>query len=169
MSLRFRVRHVHKTIADYLEAELTVLGWVNAPVNFATTPMTFLEFQPEEAGKAIAANTVSITLGDEPAAVDLEMGDGLREIAYPVFVDVYGANASIATSIASDVKTLLEDTYLQVKDFTASIPGVPSNEQIELDKDDVSVERPPAASGLNDFKRYWRVVKTTARVHYIES
>lgn len=168
MSLRFRIRHVHKTIADYLEAELITLGWVSDPVNFATAPMTFLEFQPDEAGKAIAANTVAITLGDEPSALDLEMGDGLREIAFPVFVDIYGANQSIAASIASDVKHLLEDRYLQVLDYTTSSAGVATAERIELDKDDVSVEKPQAAQNVSDFRRFWRVVKTTARVQYIE-
>ena len=167
MSLRFRVRHVHKTLADYLESELTRLGWVNAPVNFATQPMTFLEFQPDEAGKAIAANTVAITLGDEPAGTDEEMGGGLREIAFPVFVDVYGATQSIASSIASDVKAAMEDRFLRVLDFTTS-PGVATDEQIELDKDDVTVERPQASQAMGDFRRYWRVVKTTARVHYIQ-
>jgi hypothetical protein len=168
VSLRFRIRHVHKTVADYLEAELQRLGWVDEPVNFATTPMTFLEFQPEEAGKAIVANTVAITMGDEPAADDLEMGDGLREIAFPLFVDVYGANQSIAASIASDVKQLLEDRYMPVLDFATSSEGVPTNERIELNKDDVSVEKPDASQGAQDFRRFWRVVKTTARVHYIE-
>lgn len=168
MALRFRVRHVHKTIADYLELELTRLGWVNAPVNFATVPMTFLEFQPDEAGKTIAANTVAITLGDEPASLDVEMGDGLREIAYPVFIDIYGANQSIAASIASDVKSLLEDKYMPVLNFAATTPGTPTSERIELDKDDVSVEKPQAGTGAQDFRRFWRVVKTTARVQYIE-
>ncbi len=168
MSLRFRVRHVHKTVADYLEAELDRLGWVREPVNFATVPMTFLEFQPDEAGKTIAANTVAITMGDEPAAEDLEMGDGLREIAFPVFVDVYGANQSIAASIASDVKHALEDVYLTVLDYVASTSGEPTDERIEFNKDDVSVEKPDATTGMQDFRRFWRVVKTTARVHYIE-
>lgn len=168
MSLRFRIRHVHKTVADYLEAEMTALGWVNSPVNFNTVPMTFVEFQPDEAGKAIAANTVAITLGDEGAAEDEELGDGLRELAYPLFVDVYGANQSIAASIASDIKTLLEDHYMPVLDFTANEVGVPTTERIELDKDDVTVERPGAAIGAVDFRRFWRVVKTTVRVHYIE-
>lgn len=168
MSLRFRIRHVHKTVADYIEAEMVTLGWVNAPVNFDTVPMTFLEFQPDEAGKAIAANTVAITLGDEGAAEDEEMGDGLRAVAYPLFVDIYGANQSIAASIASDIKTLLEDHYMPVLDFTTNPAGVPTTEQIELDKDEVTVERPNAAVGATDFRRFWRIVKSTVVVHYIE-
>lgn len=168
MSLRFRVRHVHKTVADFIEAELTALGWVNPPVNFGTLPVTFLEFQPDEAGKPITANTVAITLGDEGPALDEELGDGLRQLEYPLFVDVYGANQSIAASIASDVKDILEDRYFAVRDFTASPVGVPTSEQIELDKDDLTVERPGASMGAADFRRYWRVVKSTVRVHYVQ-
>lgn len=168
MSLRFRIRHVHKTLADHLENALADLGWVNTPVNFGTTPITFLEFSPDEAGQAIAANTVAITLGDEPSAVDQELGDGLREIAFPVYVDIYGANQSIAASIASDVKHLLEDCYLQVRDYTASAAGAETTERIELDKDDVTVEKPPVGQGTSDFRRFWRVVRTQARVQYIQ-
>lgn len=167
MALRFRVRHVHKTVADFIEAELTALGWKNPPVNFGTVPVTFLEFQPDEAGKPIAANTVAITLGDEGAAEDEELGGGLRELAYPLFVDVYGANQSIAASIASDVKDILEDRYFPVLDFTTDPVGVPTSEYIELDKDDLTVERPGAAASATDFRRYWRVVKSTVRVHYV--
>jgi hypothetical protein len=147
---------------------MALLGWVNAPVNFATTPMTFLEFQPDEAGIAIAPNTVAITLGDEGAAEDEEMGDGLRELVYPLFVDCYGASQSIAVSIASDIKTLLEDRYMVVRNFTTNPLGVATTEQIELDKDDVSVERPSASLGASDLRRYWRVVKTSVRVHYVQ-
>lgn len=168
MSLRFRARHVHKTVADYVEAQLTSLGWVTTPVNFGTTPMTFLEFQPDLAGLTIAPNTVAITLGDEPAADDEELGDGLRVIRFPVFVDVYGENQSIASSIASDVKRLLEDAYMPVLDFTSQVNGVATTEYLELDKDDLLVERPDAAAGLADFRRHWLVVKAMAQVHYVQ-
>lgn len=168
MSLRFRTRHVHKTLADYIEAQMSALGWVLPPTNFDTTPMTFIEFQPDEAGKSVKANTVAITLGDEPSAVDEELGDGLRVIKYPVFVDIYGENQSIAASIASDVKRILEDVYMPVRDFTTTTSGVASTEYLELDKDDVVIEKPPAAAGIADFKRYWRVVKTMAHVHYVQ-
>lgn len=168
MSLRFRYRMVHKTVADYVEAELADLGWVNDPVNFGTTPLTLVEFQPDEAGKVVAVNTVAITLGDEPPAEDEELGDGIRSISFPVFVDIYGANQAIALSIASDVKTLFEDVAMPVTDFSTVVPG-PSEEYLQFDKDDVEVERPTAALGATDFKRYWRVVKALAVVHYVQS
>lgn len=176
MSLRFRYRHVHQTVADYIIEALEALGWgnagkahddpINLVVNFETDPATYVTFQPDEAGKPIVANTIAITLGDEPAADDNEMGSTLRTVQFPVFVDIYGANQSIAQSIASDVKRLFEDRYLLVKDYTAD--AISTAEQVEFDKDDVDITKPIASVGATDFKRYWRVVKTTARVTYLE-
>lgn len=172
-TLRFRARHVHRTIYEYVISELATLGWPTvaaiaggAVSNFGTDGLTVLEFTPDDAGQRVAANTLVVTLGDEPHAIDQELGDGLRLIAFPVFVDIYGANQGIATSIASDVKTLFEDRYMQVIDFGLT-PPADSAEYLEFDKDDVSVDRPPG-TGATDFRRYWRVVRTDARIYYIQ-
>lgn len=177
MSLRFRYRHVHATLFDYVRSSLIDLGWGNAAlpaddpanlaVNFGTPAATYIDNQPDEAGVAVAPNTIAVTLGDEPAAEDLELGGGLLEVAFPVYVDIYGQNQSIAVSIASDVKAMLEDHFLTVCDYTAR-PPAPTDEVIEIDKEDVDVSRPQAAIGSQDFKRYWRVVRARARVHYID-
>lgn len=174
MSLRFRYRHVHATMFDYVKAQLVTLGWgdahlgdndpANASVNFATVPATYIDFQPDEAGAKIEANTIAITLGDEPPTEDWELGGGLREIEYVTFVDIYGANQAVAQSLASDIKDLFDDVYLHVKDHTTS-PATDTVEQIELDKEDCFVEKPAAALTAQDFKRYWRVVKTITRVY----
>jgi hypothetical protein len=166
VSLRFRYRMVHQTVAEYVQTALVDLGWVDAPVNFGTTRVTFLDFQPDEAGRVVAPNTVAVTLGNEPSSVDEELGGGLASIDFVVFVDVYGANQSVAVSIASDVKDVLEDAGMPVIDF---ILTQPSSERILVDKDSVVVEKPDAASGATDFRRYWRVVKATATVYYVPS
>lgn len=175
MALRFRYRHVHATLHSHLRSELVALGWgdtgrsandpANATVNFGTTPATYLDLQPDEAGMQVAANTIAITLGDEPGNVDWEMGSGLRLVAYPLYVDVYGQNQSVAQSIAADVRDLLDDKYLWVKDFIQR-PPVDTDEQIELLHEDISITRPQASLGASDFKRYWRVVRAIARVYY---
>lgn len=169
MTLRFRTRHTAKTLADHLEAELASMGWVDPPINFETVPITFLEYQPEDAGREILPNTVAITLGDESADEPLELGassGGLWSVEYPVFVDIYGANASIATSIAGDVKTVLGDLVLAVKDFVADPLGVDTPELLYVDRETVSVERPPASVGSPDLRRYWRVVKGIVTVRF---
>lgn len=166
--MRWRLRHTHKTVADFLEVQLATLGWVNAPVNFGTTPITFLEFQPElQAPKVvIAPNTVAITIGDEPAAEDMEIGDGIKSIKYPLFVDIYGEKRPIALSIGSDVKDLLSDRYLYVVDFTAAVP-VTSTEQIEIEKESVFMETPEAVASAEDIRKNWIVVKAMVTVFYV--
>lgn len=176
MSLRFRYRHVHRTVASYVEAELRALGWRTAAdvtaggaVLFGASAFTYLNYTPEENGVAVVANTVCITLGDEPSASDEELGDGLRSLRYPVFVDVYGDNQAIALSVASDAKTLFEDRYMPVTDFTGGDPGVASPEYLEFDKDDALLLRPATSLVATDFRRHWRIVKAMATVHYVQS
>lgn len=169
MSLRFRARHVHKTLADHLEAELASLGWVDPPVNFETLPITFLEYQPEDAGREIKPNTVAITLGDESGDEPQELGassGGLWAVEYPVFVDIYGANASLAISIASDVKDVLGDLSLNVRDFVADPLGVETPDRLWVERETVAVERPPASLGSPDLRKYWRVVKAVVTVRF---
>jgi hypothetical protein len=175
MALRFRYRHVHATLYSFIREQLIELGWgdsslaandpSNASVNFGTVPATYHDIQPDEAGLQVVSNTVAVTLGDEPGVVDWEMGNGLRLVEYPLFIDVYGANQSIAQSIASDARDLLDDRYLLVKDFIQR-PPVETDEQIELLHEDLTVSRPQASLGASDFKRYWRVVRGVARVYY---
>lgn len=169
--MRFRYRHVHATMADYIKTGLVGLGWgdasvdPNAAVNFGTVPLTYIEVQPLVVGQPIADNTVAVSLGDEPHGADQEMGDGLKAVDFPLFVDIFGVDQSISQAIASDVKDLLEDHYQQVMDH-ADDPPTSTNEQIECDKDDVMVVQPQAALEATDIRKQWRVVKTIARVYY---
>lgn len=167
--LRFRSRHVHKTVADYLESGLDDLGWVTAPVNFGTPAVTFSEFEPDEPNPTeIKVNTVSITMGDELPDEELELGGRLLSTKWVLFVDVYGANRSVANSICSDVKTLLADLYLPVLDFTASNEGYATNERLTVDRDTILVERPAEAADVKDIRKNWRVVKATIEVTFQE-
>lgn len=164
--MRHRWRHVHKTLADHIEAQLTALGWVVPPINFAAEPVTFIEVTPEvDKGVDVKNNTVAITLGDEPADQDEEMGDGLKSTDFPLFVDVYGENATIARAICSDVKSILNDLYLHVIDFTST--PTQTDEYIEIDKSTVIHETPPASFGATDFRKHWRVVKAIATTYFV--
>lgn len=165
MTLRFRPRHVHKTIADHIEAELVDLGWVNTPVNFGTTPVTFREFEPDEP-TLIDVNTVAITLGDELPDAELELGGRLLETKFVLFVDVYAANHSIARSICSDVKNVICDLPLTLLDYTTDDDGVATAERIFIPRDSVLVERPDGTADAKDYRRTWRVVKATVEVTF---
>lgn len=162
--MRFRQRHVHKTLCDHVKSGLTTKGWVTPPVNFGVTPVTFVEAVPELGGTAIPRNTVAITLGDEPEDKDEELGGGLISCDFVLFVDIFGEDASTAVSIASDVKDLLKYQILPVRDYTSNPSGLVTTATLELE--DVMIETPPLATSNVD-KRFWRVVKAMA-VYYAQ-
>lgn len=155
--MRFRQRHVHATLVDLVQQGLTARGWVNPPINFGVTPVTFMTVQPEQGGIAVPKNTVAISIGDEPADLPYEMG-GLSSCSHVLFVDVYGEDGSTAASIASDVKALLKHKVIPLYDHTTA-PPVATQDTIELD--DVMISTPPVAASNVD-KRFWRVVKAMA-------
>lgn len=163
--LRHRQRYVHSTLVDVVRQGLTEFGWVNAPTIFSALPVTVLDYQPDDRGEAIAANTVVVSMGDEFADEPEELGAGLQSASTPVFVDIYGEQQAIAVAIAGDVKMLLKDRYLPVRDW--SQPGAPAipGMQIEMENT-VGPERPQASIGAENFKRYWRVIKSTAVTYF---
>jgi hypothetical protein len=163
-SLRFRQRHVHETCLHYIRTALDDLGWRTPPINFGTRPVTLLEYQPEEAGAQVVPNTVAVTMGDEPEDVDEELGAGLQSCDYTLFVDVYGANAPVASSIASDLKAALKNRLIPMRDYSTEDAGVATQHTIEFNT--VMIDRPTPTGGVD--KRYWRVVKATATLYFIE-
>lgn len=165
--MRFSSRHVHKTIADFIETRMVALGWQSSPAPFGTVPVIFKEFEPDEPNPVeILPNTVSITLGDETGDELLQLGGGLWQATYPLFVDVYGVNFSIARSIASDVKDVIADVYMPVLDFTASNLGVATAERLSIERESILVERPAAAADAKDIRKNWRVVKAMIEVTF---
>lgn len=161
--LRFKTRHVAATLVDYVRDQLTELGWVNPPVNFGTAPIIFQDMTPDEAGVPIAPNTVCVTLGDEPANTEEELGGALLSIAYPLFVDVYGTKQSIAVSIACDVKAILFSKAIPLYNYAAEPRVKVDGAYIEFEEVEGPM-RPPVslAAGADDFRRYWRVVRAEA-------
>lgn len=169
-ALRFRARHVHKTLAKTIEAGLDTLGWVHTPINFKTTKVTFLEYQPEDASAEIKKNTVAVTLGDEGSDEPLELGaaqGGLWAVQYPFFVDIYGVDAPIALSIASDVKDVVADLGMYVKNFNDSSAGVDSQDYLRIERESIVIERPPASvMATDEIHRHWRCVKGIVEVTF---
>jgi hypothetical protein len=164
--LRFRSRHTHKTIAAYIEEKFGELGWVTAPINFGTDAVTFEEIAPDENGKAVKPNTVSIAIGDVAVDELYELGGGLYHFAVPVFFDVYGVNASVAQSIADDIREqVTREQIIPVYDWTLATAPVKTTSTIEFENV-VGPEKPQVAAASADFKRYWRVVKAEAHVYY---
>jgi hypothetical protein len=165
--LSFWSRHVHQTVAKFIEEQLANNGWVNDPVNFGTSAVHFEEFQPEEAGTDLVPNTVSISLGDVPEQQLEQLGGGLYSLSVPIFVDIYGAKISISVSIADDVRRLLTDRALPLFDWTdPANPVAMDTSYIEFERV-IGPRQPMAAAAASaDLKRNWRVVKLTAVAYF---
>lgn len=164
--MRFRDRHVQQTIQSYLIQQLTRLGWVNDPVNFGGTPMSFMEFPPDEnsASGEIPYNRVAITLGNEPEELEEQLGGGLYSVAYPLYVDIYGEKYSVSRSIGGDVKDCLTRKAIPLYDWTLADSHTPPRRLpgAWIEFDSVAGPRAPAGAGADGFRRYWRVVQALA-------
>jgi hypothetical protein len=163
--MRHRQRHVHATILKHVKDTLTTLGWVNSPVNFGTTPVSFLDYEPLEAGETPDLNTVAVSMGDQGADEAYELGGGLVRVDYTVFCDVWGANIPIGVAIAEDIKDALTEKVIALRDFTTNAAGVATSDSLEFEM--VVVEVIPTATTTLD-KRTWRSVKATAVCYYAD-
>lgn len=162
--MRFRVRHLQQTLADYVEAELARLGWVNDPVNYATDPFTVLDTVPGEPAEPDEPNTVVVALGSEGANEAAELG-GLREATWALIVEIYGAQAGIAVAVASDLKDVLAELEMPVTDFTPVTP-VATDEWLAVE--DLIVERPARANNATEWKRNVRSLSGTVTVYFAQ-
>jgi hypothetical protein len=174
--LRFRYRHVHQTVCDYLKSQMMLLNWgdaslpstdpANANVPFGAAPLTYMEIQPDEEGQPVAVNTVAITLGDGGTDLLDQMGGGFYDLDIPVYFDVYGENQGITVSIACDIKDIVSyEPTIWVNDYTSSAAGVPTTEQIRFE-DVYGPERPPASQVSTDFRKHWRMVRGMLHVFH---
>lgn len=160
--MRFRSRHLRRTVADWLRVELTALGWLGlGEINFDTQAFRVLEVEPEDAGGKVEHNTVMVSMGDEPPIEAIEMGGGLYDQSVALFVDVFAARPGIAVSIASDIRDLLTGRVLYVSDYTTNPPTVTA-EQVEMH--DVMLRHPDLTGAVGDFRRNWRIINATAHV-----
>lgn len=157
--MRHRQRHLHATVVRHIRTALTSGGWVDAPVNFGTTPVTVIDYEPQQAGETPALNTVAVSIGDQGADEEYELGGGISTCSYTLFVDIYGENEPIGVAIGDDIKDALTDTIIALRDFTTDAAGVDTEAQIEFEM--VIVETVPTATSTLD-KRSWRSVKATA-------
>lgn len=161
--MRHRQRHVHATIVGHVIDQMTALGWVNDPVNFATTPVTVLDYEPQQAGETPALNTVAVSIDHEGADEEYELG-GLETVEYTVFIDVYAENEPIGIAISTDIKDSIKHAALSVLDFTQT-PAAVTDSYMEFEH--VIVETIPTATTTLD-KRTWRSVKAMAVVYFTD-
>lgn len=162
--IRFKERFVQQTIVEHLRTGLGELGWLEAPAPLGAEVVHLVEdWDPElltdERRNMVAVNYES-DLGDKVA----ELGGGLRRLTMDFAIDVVCENRSIATSVASDVRMLLDDAVLGLLDFTLDEPVALEGAVIELE--DVQISRTLATVQGVDLRARWRVVDLWAVLHY---
>jgi hypothetical protein len=161
---RFRSRFLHATIYEYTQAGLDDLGWISAPVNFGTGPVTMIDFQPDERSTQIAHNTVAVSLGDYANDDDEELGaalHGTRSAAYPVFIDVYMAEQALSQAICDDIRDIFTDKSLYLVD---QITQVPTDQLIQVENVDGPSRIPGVAA--DQFRKYWRAMRIDCRLFF---
>jgi hypothetical protein len=164
MPLRFRGRHVTDTVAAFVRQRLDELGWVTPPTNLDATPVTFVQAPPQVPAEVVP-NTIAVTLGDEPADFEEQLGGELVSVEYPVFVDLYAESRALAYRIGSDVKDILTRRTIPLLDWTTDPPVTVPGSSIEFDN--VSGPRTPeGAAALQGMDRHWRVVQATAYTYF---
>lgn len=164
--IRFRSRHLHATITDYVRTQLDALGWISAPINFSTAACTVLDYQPDERGQVIATNTVAVSLADFHSDQDEELGasyGGLRSAPYSLYVDVYMAEQALSIAICDDIRDMFTDLSLELIDQISGLPVYGT--LIEVDRV-TGPEKPPAASTAEQFKKYWRIMQIHTSLYY---
>lgn len=159
--MRFRQRHAHQSVVDYVTAVLTNTGWTSATPPLGAPEMTILDYEPQTAGSIVPAQSVCISLGDQDSRGTFDLGGGLFEVRYPVFIDIYPSDESIGISIAEDIADALIEHYIPLYDYTHDAPAATGN---SMEITNVLVQ--PIPGGTKVDKRPWRVVKATAILQY---
>lgn len=167
--MRHLSRHVAKTIADLLVTELTALGWVNEPRVFGARAVVVRNIDPDSVNTDQQdPNLVAVWIDDEGGFANAELGGHLKEVMVALEVHLWAENPSIAAALASDVRDVLRDLVMPVTDYTQSPPVASTTVQLDIDGDQVVIERPVGSVTASDFKRNWRIVSAVPTVYVSE-
>jgi len=167
--LRHASRHVHYTVANYVQAQLTALDWLDPDSTpFGAKPVRIIK-TPAVLGDAlvgdITAGTVAITLGDEYGPDSEELGGPLYSQEYPIFIDVFQDTHSTALALASDIRDILLARLPGTQRWLDVVNQV--NAQVvpgwKLELEDVERVSPETVLPLR-----WQVVKVTAVAYFPE-
>lgn len=173
-SVRWKSGQVQAAIAKHLEDGLTSLGWMDVPPRWTSTPF---RWDPDFDAEAFAEgtdmptpNVVGLSLGNIPDVEPEELGDGLRSIDFPVFVDIYTESRGISLNLSDDIQAILAgelwttSRYIPLYDQTQQPPTLMTDNALEAR---TVMARWP--EGADRYKRRWRIVNFTARYYWVPS
>lgn len=167
--LRHASRHIHHTVAQYIQECLDELGWTSSDEvdrPFGATQVTVHRTGGVgKKGLELKAGQVFVTPGDEGGPERLEMGGPLSQQDLPIFIDVLMDEDALAVCLAADIR----DALLGRFEFAAR--GIPVVDQAtgtavpgwHITFEDVARIRPDQLYALD-----WQVVKVTAQVQFQE-
>lgn len=168
--LRHAARHVHHSAADYLQAQLEALDWMDPDETpFGAPPVKIRRtagiLGNKLADDKVVAGTVAITLGSEVAPDEQELGGPLSAQEYPLFIDIFQDSDAAVVSLATDVRDIFmgrmpnSQRWLPVTNQItgAVVPGW------KLEFEDIERVTPDATLPL-----HWQVVKVTATAFFPE-
>lgn len=162
--IRFRSRHLLATIYNHYSAAMSERGWITPPINFGATPLTLLDYQPDERTEPIKKNTAIVTLGDFTADADEEMGTrggGLRSALYPVFIDVFMEEQALSLAICDEIRDIYTDQW---------IPLINQIDGAQVPAADIEITRvlgpERGAVGPEAFRRYWRTMRLDCKLYF---
>jgi hypothetical protein len=165
--LRHSTRHLHKTVFDYVNAQLTNMGWtIDGDVPFGAPPVVMQDVLPEEWDEEslLEPGTVAVTLGDEDAATNEELGGPLASIEVPFFIDVFMDTPGTTLALALDIRDILcgrvpgSSRHHNVTNYNPSTPTPPTGYTFVFE--DVIRE---------NVRKNWEVVKATAVMYFPDS
>lgn len=160
--LRHSSRHAHQTLVDYVKNQLGTLDWTNAGnVPFGAPVVTVNSDFPDEwdESSVLEPGTVIVTLGDEHATVEEELGP-LASISLPFFIDCFMDTDSVALALSLDIRDVLcgrlsgSSVYQIVKNYNEDIPA---DSAYQMEFEDVVRDR---------VRPKWHVVKVTAVMYF---
>ena len=166
--LRHAARHVHHTVANYVEAQLTELNWLSDTPPFGAQPVAIRRtaaFLGSELVEGIGAGTITITLGDEVNPDPEELGGPLTRQDYPIFIDVFQDSEAVTLALATDVRDALLGRFPTSRRF---LPVVDQATGLEvpgwtMEFDDVERITPDRRLPLP-----WQAVHVTAACYFQE-
>lgn len=167
--LRYSSRNVHWTVANWIEATLTSLNWMDPDNTPFGAPVLRVKRTTAAIGgqlpEKLEPGLVTVTLGDEPMPDEEELGGALSSIEIPIFIDIFMDLDAHAAAVSEDIRDML------LGRLGPKIRVMPTVDQATDDVrtdwsihfEDIEQIRPEVALAI-----HWRVVKVTARVYFLE-
>jgi hypothetical protein len=98
-----RLRLIADSIGNMIEDSLTQLGWLTPSLERSDVRFTTEQLDPNV---QITPNTVGLSTDDE-LGEEVELGSGLMENRWDMYVDVFAENTDVGLHLAGDIRDII--------------------------------------------------------------